>query len=62
MSTRSVKGYRTRTVMKNGKMVQVLEKVQGYGLDTSAKIRQRKSKRVKPQHPMLAGLFSPRGK
>lgn len=48
--------------MKNGKMVQVLEKVQGYGLDTSAKIRQRKSKRVKPQHPMLAGLFSPRGK
>lgn len=44
--------------MKNGKMVQVLEKVQGYGLDTSAKIRQRKSKRVK----LLAGLFSPRGK
>jgi hypothetical protein len=40
MTTRAIKGYRIR----DGK----IEKVSGYGLDTSAKIRQRKSKRVKP--------------
>lgn len=35
-----LKGY----VVKNGKV----ERVAGYGLDASAKIRQRKSKRIRP--------------
>jgi hypothetical protein len=39
MSTKPLKGYR----VKNGK----LEKIKGYGLDASAKAKQRKSKRVR---------------
>ena len=35
-----LKGYR----LKNGKLV----KIEGYGLDSSARIRQKKSKRVRP--------------
>jgi hypothetical protein len=45
--------------MENGKLVVTVEKIPGWKKDTSAKIRQRKSKRVKVQHPMLLGLFSP---
>lgn len=41
MTTKSLKGYR---ISKSGK----IEKIPGYGLDSSAKIRQKKSKKVKP--------------
>lgn len=40
MTGKSLRGYR---INKNGKV----EKISGYGLDTSAKIRAMKSKRVK---------------
>ena len=59
MTSRLVKCYRVRQKMENGKLVVTVEKIPGWKKDTSAKIRQRKSKRVKVQHPMLLGLFSP---
>ncbi|MFM7009489.1 MAG: hypothetical protein ACKO0Z_09205 [Betaproteobacteria bacterium] len=62
MTSRSMKGYRTIQKMENGKLVIKVEKIKGYGLDASAKRRQRKSKRVKAQNPMLSGLFTPKGK
>lgn len=40
MSSKKLTGYR----LKNGK----IEKISGYGLNTSAKIKQRKSKKTKP--------------
>ena len=40
MTSKSIRGFR----VKNGK----LEKIKGYGLDASAKIKQRKSKKTKP--------------
>ena len=40
MTGKTLRGYR----IKNGKV----EKIKGYGLNTSAKIKQRKSKKMKP--------------
>lgn len=63
MTGKNVKGY--RVVQKpgpDGKLKVTMERVPFYGRDSSAKIRMRNSKRVKVQHPMLAGLFTPKGK
>lgn len=57
-SGKNIKGYRVRQKMVDGKLVITMEKIPAWRLDTSAQIRQRKSKRVKVQHPMLAGLFN----
>lgn len=40
MTGKTLRGYR----IKNGKV----EKISGYGLNTSAKIKQKKSKKTKP--------------
>jgi hypothetical protein len=47
-------GYR---VVQDDKGRATLEKIPGYRLDTSAKIRQRKSKRIQVQRPQIN--FSP---
>lgn len=59
MSSRSTKGYRVKQAMVDGKLKITVEKIPGWKKDASAKIRQRKSKRIKVQRPQLLGLFSP---
>lgn len=58
-SGKNIKGYRVRQKMVDGKLVITMEKIPGWRMDTSAQIRQRKSKRIKVQRPLLLGLFSP---
>ena len=62
MTSKSMKGFNVITKTEGGKKRITLERVKFYGLDASARIRKKKSKRIKVQHPQLAGLFSPRGK
>ena len=62
MTTRSVKGYRIKQKMVDGKLQITVEKIPGWRQDTSAQIRQRKSKKMRVQRPLLLGLFSPVGK
>lgn len=58
MTSRSVKGYRVRQKMVDGELQVTVEKIPGWRQDTSAQIRQRKSKRVRVQSPGFAGLFA----
>jgi len=62
MTSRSVKGYRVKQKMVDGKLKVTFEKIPGWRQDTSAQIRQRKSKKMRVQRPQLLGLFSPVGK
>lgn len=62
MSSKSLKGYRVVQKTENGKIKITMERIPFYGLDSSAKIKKRKSKRVRVQRPQLVGLFSPAGK
>ncbi len=62
MTTRSVKGYRVRQKMVDGELQITVEKIPNWKKDTSAQIRQRKSKKMRVQRPQLLGLFSPVGK
>lgn len=59
MTSRSVKGYRVKQKMVDGKLQITVEKIPGWKKDASAKIRERKSKRMRVQRPQLLGLFSP---
>ena len=59
MTSRSVKGYRIKQTMVDGKLEVTVEKIPGWRQDTSAQIRQRKSKKMRVQRPQLLGLFSP---
>ncbi len=59
MTSRSVKGYRVKQKMVDGKLQITVEKIPGWKKDTSAQIRQRKSKKMRVQRPQLLGLFSP---
>ena len=59
MTSRSVKGYRVRQKMVEGKLQITVEKIPGWKKDAAAKIRQRKSKKMRVQRPQLLGLFSP---
>jgi hypothetical protein len=58
MTSRSVKGYRVKQTMVDGKLQITVEKIPGWKQDTSAQIRQRKSKRVRVQSPGFSGLFT----
>lgn len=58
-SGKNIKGYRVRQKMVDGKLVITMEKIPAWRMDTSAQSRQRKSKRIKVQRPLLLGLFSP---
>lgn len=58
MSSKSLRGYRVRQKMVDGKLQVTMEKIPAWRMNTSEQIRQRNSKRVKVQRPQLSGLFS----
>lgn len=56
MTSRSVKGYCVKQKMVDGKLQITVEKIPGWKKDASAKIRQRKSKRIKVQRTSTVGV------
>lgn len=58
MVTKTLKGFRQR-IKQDGTGKVTIERVPYFGLDTSAKIRRKKSKKTRPISAGLAGLFSP---
>jgi len=58
MTSRSVNGYRVIQKMVDGKLQITAEKIPGWRQDTSAKIRQRKSKKMRVQRPHSMAIRS----